>query len=250
MKSKRVLSFLLTLMLVLGITCGNLVNAAPTSGIEIVLDKNNATVGEIVTASINVNNINNFSGYHVNLKYDPAVLQPVNSKGEIYKETTTPEAGSILLNSDYGISSVAANKVNEGILNFSRAYLNLEAYREEANPEITGTIAVVKFKVLKEEVTSIGFENSPTLPNSVNGTLLFDWNGDRISSGYAVGQAQVLNISEKDSSYITMTFDKNTAEVGEIIKATLKVNKIDNMSGYHVNIKYDPTVLQAVNPSN
>ena len=248
MKVNRKLSFALTLMLVIYSLCGNLVYATPTSGIEIVLDKTIASVGEIVTASINVNNINNFSGYHINMKYDPKVLQPITSEGAPYTELTRPEAGTILNNSDFGINSIAANKVEEGILNFSRAYLNLETYREEANPENTGTVAVVKFKVIKEEVTSIKFEDSSTLPNAINGTYLFDWDGNRIVSGYSVGQAQTINFNKEDSSYITIDFDKNIAEVGEIITATLKVNKIDNFSGYQVNLKYDPSVLQAVNP--
>ena len=249
MKVNRVLSFLLTLTLVICSLCGNLVNAAPTSSIEIVLDKNKASVGEIVTASVNIKNISNFSGCHVNLKYDPNVLQPVTSKGVTYNESTTPEAGTILKNEDFGIISIAANIIEEGIINFSRCYSNLEAYKEDANAEKTGTVAVIRFKVLKEETTSIKFEDSPALANGINGTLLFDWDGKRIDSGYIVGQAQTLNINEKDSSYITMTFDKNKAEVGEIITATLKVNKISDLAGYQVNIKYDPEVLQAVNPA-
>ena len=44
-----------------------------------------------------------------------------------------------------------------------------------------------------------------------------------------------------------MELDKTSAEVGEIIKATLKVNNIDNFLGYQVNIKYDPNVLQPIN---
>ena len=249
MKVNRILSFLLTMMLVLCSLCGNLVNAAPTSGIEIVLDKSKASVGEIVTASINVNNINNFSGCHINLKYDPEILQPVTSNGVAYKNTTVPEAGTILKNIDFGINSIASNKIEEGILNFSRSYLNLNAYREEGDPESTGTVAVIRFKVLKEEESSIRFEESSTMPNSVNGTFLFNWYGERIYSGYTVGQAQTINYNEQDSSYITMSFDKNNAEVGEIITATLKVNKIAELAGYQVNIKYDPTVLQAVNPN-
>ncbi|MEN2775233.1 cohesin domain-containing protein [Acetivibrio clariflavus] len=248
MKVNRILSFLLTLMLVICSLCGNLVNAAPTSSIEIVLDKNKASVGEIVTASINIKNITDFSGCHVNLKYDPNVLQPVTSNGVAYKNSTTPESGTILKNTDYGINLVASNKVEEGILNFSRSYLNLKSYREDANPESTGTVAVIRFKVLKEETTSIKFEDSTSLPNGINGTLLFDWFGNRIDSGYTVGQAQTINLNEEDSSYITINFDKNSAEVGEIIKAVVKINNIKNFSGYQVNIKYDPEVLEAVNP--
>jgi hypothetical protein len=42
--------------------------------------------------------------------------------------------------------------------------------------------------------------------------------------------------------------DKNTAAKGEIIKVELTVKSIPNLVAYQVNIKYDPSVLQAVDP--
>jgi hypothetical protein len=249
MKANKKLSFLLTLMLVIYSLCGNLVNAAPTSSVEIVLDKTNASVGEIVTASINVNNVDYFSGLQVNLKYDPEVLQPVTSSGNAYTNSTMPEAGTIINNEEFNPHTVVGNIVDKGILNFGKFYLGLADYKAAASPEKSGTVAVIKFKVLKSEPTSISFQDTEALKNANNGTVLFDWNGDKITSAYNVGQAQLLNFDEKETSYIAMDFDKSTAEVGDIITATVKVNKIANFAGYQVNIKYDPTVLQAVNPN-
>nr|3BWZ_A Chain A, Cellulosomal scaffoldin adaptor protein B [Acetivibrio cellulolyticus] len=166
---------------------------APTSSIEIVLDKTTASVGEIVTASINIKNITNFSGCQLNMKYDPAVLQPVTSSGVAYTKSTMPGAGTIL-NSDFNLRQVADNDLEKGILNFSKAYVSLDDYRTAAAPEQTGTVAVVKFKVLKEETSSISFEDTTSVPNAIDGTVLFDWNGDRIQSGYSVIQPAVINL--------------------------------------------------------
>jgi len=87
------------------------------------------------------------------------------------------------------------------------------------------------------------------MPSSVLGTYLFDWNGDTIT-GYKVVNPGVIKISSSTvttpsptptttptstpkptnpvstDSYIKLELDKNTAAVGEIIKATVKVNNI------------------------
>lgn len=47
---------------------------------------------------------------------------------------------------------------------------------------------------------------------------------------------------------IQLVMDKNTAAKGEIIKVELTVKNIPNLAAYQANIKYDPSVLQAVNP--
>lgn len=252
--------------------------ATPTGGpvsdgqIELKLDKEQAKVGDIIKAAINISDINNFAGYQVNIKYDPAVLQAVNPvTGEPMSDKSMPADGTILVNTEYGIISAVANKTSEGILNFGKAYTYLDAYKLSNNPEKTGTLAVIGFKVLKAQDTYIGFENSITMPSSVLGTYLFDWNGDTIT-GYKVVNPGVIKISSSTvttpsptptttptstpkptnpvstDSYIKLELDKNTAAVGEIIKATVKVNNIKELAGYQINIKYDPNVLQPVNP--
>jgi len=45
---------------------------------------------------------------------------------------------------------------------------------------------------------------------------------------------------------ISLELDKTTASVGEIIKASLKINNIKNFAGYQVRLRYNPEVLQAV----
>ncbi|HOM01738.1 MAG TPA: cohesin domain-containing protein [Acetivibrio sp.] len=237
--------------------------------IELKLDKDQAKVGDIIKAAVNISDINNFAGFQVNIKYDPSVLQAVNPvTGEPMTDKTMPADGNVLVNTEYGVISAVANETSKGILNFGKAYTYLNAYKLSNNPEKTGTIAVIGFKVLKEQDTYIAFENSVTMPSSISGTYLFDWNANMIS-GYKVVNPGVIKISKSDvptpsstpsvtptptgpvstDSYIKLELDKNNAAVGDIIKATVKVNNIKNLAGYQINIKYDPNVLQPVNPN-
>jgi len=92
--------------------------ATPTGGpvsdgqIELKLDKEQAKVGDIIKAAINISDINNFAGYQVNIKYDPAVLQAVNPvTGEPMSDKSMPADGTILVNTEYGIISAVAIKL-------------------------------------------------------------------------------------------------------------------------------------------
>lgn len=222
-----------------------------TSFIELELDKNEAKVGDIIKASVNIENIDNFAGYQANIKYDPQVLQPVDlTTGRALGELQMPNDGTILINPEYGVISAVLNNLEEGILNFGKTYSYLKDYKLSNKPEKTGTIAQIGFKVLKEKDTFIAFEKSVTMPESISGASLYDWNGELIS-GYTVINPDIIKISGStptNDGYIAIEIDKNNAAVGEIINATLKINDIKNFAGYQVNIKYDPEVLQPINP--
>ena len=60
-------------------------------------------------------------------------------------------------------------------------------------PEESGTLAVITFKVLKEGPTTIKLENSPSMPVGYEGTMLFDWFGNRIPTTYKVIQPAKIN---------------------------------------------------------
>ncbi|HEX3047723.1 MAG TPA: cellulose binding domain-containing protein [Bacillota bacterium] len=49
---------------------------------------------------------------------------------------------------------------------------------------------------------------------------------------------------------LRLDLDKTALNVGDIIKCSVKINTISNFAGLQVNIKYDPTVLQAVDPNS
>lgn len=250
MRIRKAISILLAFALLLSSNLfTSIVFGAQTSSIELQLDKNVAKVGETIKATLSINNISNFAGYQVNLKYDPAVLQPIKSIGIQYTNTTIPESGTLLGNSDYGVLPQALHNVTSGILNFGKLYTNLENYRADGVPESSGSIAVIYFKVLQEKATSVVFSDTNSMPGAINGTSLFDWNGNKIVSGYTVVQPGLINSDNQNpiiDSNISLEFDKTSAEVGEIVNATVSVNNIENFAGYQINLKYDPAVLQPV----
>ncbi|MCX7746653.1 MAG: stalk domain-containing protein [Clostridia bacterium] len=52
-----------------------------------------------------------------------------------------------------------------------------------------------------------------------------------------------------ETGTVSIELDKSNANVGEIIKATVKVDKIPNLLSFQVNIAFDLSVLQAVDPN-
>jgi len=219
------------------------------SSIELQLDKTNAKVGEIITATLRINNIRNFAGYQVNLKYDPEVLQPITKSGTSYTNYTNPDKGTLLNNSEFGDFAQASNNLSEGILNFGRVYTRLEDYRASGEAESNGSVAVVCFKVLSEKPTSIVFEDTNRIPNAITGTVLFDWYGNRITSGYNVVQAGIINSDNQNpvnDSYISLVYEKTSAKVGETFRVYLYANNINALAGFELDLKYDPAVLQPI----
>ena len=126
----------------------------------------------------------------------------------------------------------------------------LDDYRSDGNPEETGVFGIIEFKAKKAGKTEIRFEDTETMPNGTTGTLLFDWDGNRIS-GYEVVQPEEIVITEEGgtSGKIEMELDKTTAKVGDIITVSLKVEDITHFAGYQVNIKYDPEMLEVIESS-
>ncbi|MCX7747527.1 MAG: S8 family serine peptidase, partial [Clostridia bacterium] len=167
------------------------VNDENLAKVKMELDKTTAAVGEVITATVKVENVSNFAGYQANIKYDPQVVQPVDDNLMPYASTTKPGNGNILLN--YSPISTAAHGLQNGILNFGKSYSALADYRLSGTPESSGILAVVKFKVLKNNRIDIRFEENSTMPQSISGVYVFDWNGNRIKIGYMVQQPPAAN---------------------------------------------------------
>ncbi|ABN54275.1 MAG TPA: Cell surface glycoprotein 2 [Hungateiclostridium thermocellum] len=254
MKKNNVLTIaamiaLLLTSLLTSITFGE--TSSIPSRISMELDKTKANIGDIIIATIRIDNINNFSGYQLNIKYDPSYLQAVNPlTGEPIKKRTMPAVnGTVLLKGDqYSITEVVENNVDEGILNFGKGYANLTEYRKSGKPETTGIIGKIGFKALKLGKTEIKFENTPVMPGAKEGTLLFDWDAETITE-YNVIQPKELAITLPDDAHIALELDKTKVKVGDVIVATVKAKNMTSMAGIQVNIKYDPEVLQAIDPA-
>jgi len=99
------------------------VNASGDSYITIEFDKTTVKLGDIITATVVISNIPKFSGYQVNIKFDPEVLQAVNPiTGEAYKNTTLPLAGELLNDSDFFAFPQVKHDLDNGVLNIVKHY--------------------------------------------------------------------------------------------------------------------------------
>jgi hypothetical protein len=156
MKKSRIIAVLMTVILIASSMFVYVSHADSSSYLTIEFDKLNAKVGEVIVASVKVNNISGFAGAQVNLKFDPNVLQPVNpNTGVAYKDSTRPTVGDVIINDDYTPLAMSSNRVADGILAFSRLYADLGSYKDSGEEESTGTLAIIGFKVLKEVSTNV-----------------------------------------------------------------------------------------------
>ncbi len=211
----------------------------PNKGtISLTLDRSSAAVGDIIKATVRVSNFDSIAGYQASIKYDPTVLQPVYSDGTAYDNSSVPEYGS-LLQKKYAPTDMGANDLKKGILSFGRAYMNLEAYKKSGVPEQSGTVAEIYFKVLKAVPANVIFYKSPSMPDAVEGTMIFDWDGNEIF-GYNVVQSRAVI----PDALVEMTFDKKSVKVGDMLKATISIDGINNLTGFQFNIRYDQNYIQ------
>ncbi|NLP14713.1 MAG: cell surface protein [Clostridium sp.] len=279
MKNTKLLSLLLTIAILITtcITFFTNITYAKTSKITMDIDKTNAGVGDIIVVSVKVENITGLATYQVNIKYDPEVLQAVDPVTKIaFGRKTFPDYGTVNVNNDYKPFRLAENDIDMGIINFSSSYMDIEGYRKNGVSEESGILGKIGFKVLKVEETSIRFEETERMPNSIEGTYLFDWNY-RTVTGYNVEQPALINrnvevtptptptptlkptstntaqptptpTKKPINGYIEMDLNETYVQIGDIITATIKIKNIENISAYQLNIKYDPRMLKAVDP--
>lgn len=160
--------------------------------IYLKVDKNQGEVGDVIKAEISINLAANFAGYQLNLKYDPEVLQAVNYEThEPFDKGTRPPGATILTNQEYLPMNLVDNDIADGVLNFGTTYTNYPDYKASGVAEKSGVLAVIGFKILKKETTVIGFENGEAMPTGKQGTMLFNWDGNRLSSYEVVGVQKI-----------------------------------------------------------
>jgi subtilisin family serine protease/alpha-tubulin suppressor-like RCC1 family protein len=158
---------------------------------SMVPDKSTANVGDFITVSIKADRVTNLAGYQVNLKYDPAVLMPVDFTDTPFDVSTYPMYGNMLVNPRYSPFPSAMNNLYSGILNFGTCYMNIDGYRANGVAESTGTLAIVRFKVLKANQIKIQFESTQSMPGSTQGAAFYDWHGNTLKCN--VNQTLVVN---------------------------------------------------------
>ncbi|MCX7747828.1 MAG: cohesin domain-containing protein [Clostridia bacterium] len=159
--------------------------STPVGYVTLSLDKEKASVGSIIKASMNISNIPQFGGTILFIKYDPTVVQPV----DIFNNNTpyangsgnTIEGGTILTNSYYNPVQYTTFKTQEGVINFIKMYNRMDLYRQTGVAETSGTLGVIGFKVLKPQPIIIKYSHPGT--NFNEGTSLSDWDYDAIPAG-------------------------------------------------------------------
>jgi hypothetical protein len=201
--NKRLKVFCL-ILLVVSIVCCNFLPVSATdvapSKVILSFDRSNAAVGEIITANIKVENISNFSGIQFHLKYDPTVLQAVDLvTGQPYPERIdsinfeNKLMGEILLNSSYYPLEAAVFNHSNGTIDAMKVYMYLASYRDGGIAETTGIVSKLGFKILQEVSTTVTLENCPILSNPIDGTMIANWYGEMVTSGYVVEQYGNIN---------------------------------------------------------
>ncbi len=195
-KRKIVLILLFSILTTMFFT--NTLYADNQPSISIEFDKTKASVGETIKAFVKINNIENFGGYQVCLRYNPEVLQAVDADtGTPLGDKTPPTKGDVLQNKDFSPVGLTTNVIKDGILNFGNLYMNMPGYKNSGKAETTGTLAIIGFKVLKDAATEVIFDDLNLNPGAVNGIMLFDWTGAQLTSGYTVVNAPKINTSSQ-----------------------------------------------------
>jgi hypothetical protein len=234
---------------------------------------------DIAKITIYIKNIANFSGYQANLIYDPHVLKPVYRDGSEYDIQSPVEAGSLLTN-QYSPIDFAKHDLQSGVLNFARAYMSINAYKASGVSEHSGSIAIIYFRMLKQEYTHITLANCNTMPEAISGTILTDWDGNQIFNYTASVSYTIMAYMPTHTpvpyptptptptntiapsvppiiippSYpppaalksLSMNGERVSNSTGDFYKVTLNVQNIANFAGYQVSLKYDPNVIMPV----
>ncbi|HHX18562.1 MAG TPA: cellulosome anchor protein [Clostridium sp.] len=182
--------FLIMLMLTVWIFTVTFANANSGPNVILEFDKTEAEVGEIVRATVKVNNIKNFAGYQVNISYNPDVVEVVNPYTGI--DSSVVVVGDLISNQEYGPLPIVSNDKEEGLIAIGRMYTYLNDYKESGQAKESGILFEIGFKILKKEMTAIEFTDE-RLPGNVGGTALFDWDGERITD-YVVRTPQEINL--------------------------------------------------------
>lgn len=200
--------------------------------VSIDIDNNVTLKDHIMTATVKVDKIANLAGYQVNLKYDPEVLMPLKDDLTPYTESTVPSGRDVLINSSYSPTEIATNDLEKGILNFSASYNYIDDYKLSGVPESSGSIAVIKFKVLKSNQISLKFAPTDIMKDCLDGIYLFDWDGN-LNNYYTAKNSRITNIifpsNEQD---ITISADDVNAFVTEEQYVTYNSEAMYYVDGY------------------
>ena len=209
MKSLRVkiALFLSTLLIIQFIMINeNNANAALNTGISYSVT-GNATVGNVISIAVNVSNVNDLYGGSIDFLYDPTLLQIQSiSKGNVFggKTTLTPLGEN--------------GQVNNGKASFA---ITLKGNTQGVNAT-SGTIAIIKAKVLKAGTVKLNTTNSNSaLSLSANTVRVKLSNSNANSLTYTYQNKSFTTTETTNTAKLTsFTTDKQS---GTTLGSTIKV---------------------------
>ncbi|TYQ16641.1 UNVERIFIED_CONTAM: Mg-chelatase subunit ChlD [Acetivibrio alkalicellulosi] len=220
--------------------------------INISLENHPTKKGDIITASININEISNLAGYQLNIKYDPKVLQPVDCiTKNPYEEDTIPSIGNVLSDTNHQYVSAAYHDLEEGRINFGRVVKSIDQFINNESIVKTGELAKISFEVLKLKDTKIEFindkDNKYWRANAYiekKGVQLFDSKGECIDTkGIKKVGTSISTVSA--SSFELAPIDKDelqalSLELEDIQEHTIEgYIETSNPQGFNVEVYND-----------
>jgi RHS repeat-associated protein len=208
---------------------------APTSYVQLDVDKTSAVIGDIIAADLKVKNAANLSGFQVSLNYDPSILQPVDDNMVPYEFNTIPSGRTVLNNTNYNINVHTSNWLSSGVIDYLCSYTDLNKYRTTGPSENTGSLGKIKFKVINAGSVNISLANSVNLPDGKDGVYIYDWNGNRIDGTMDVIQpfTQTSGMQTLLSTAFSAPLAAQTASASATdLKTTLTTATSCKISGY------------------
>ncbi len=221
MMYKKILSAILSLLIIFSSLTMSYINVnAVNSQFILEVDQTNIAIGDVIEVSLRVKDMLKFAGYQANIKYDPAVLQPIYSDDTPFDNNSAPEIGDLLIKR-YSPTDMAANDLAKGALTFGRTYMNLAGYKNSGSPELSsGTVAYIYFKVLKSTNTKIELQDTASLTNAVSGTMAFDWDGLQVRDYTVVGTVELFGQAQQHSPTPTIGATPTSGDATPTKRAT------------------------------
>lgn len=201
----------------------NTVFAATTPSVSYTIT-GEAKVGNIITIPVNVANVTNLYGRSIDFVYDSNLIAVQSiTKGNIFgsNEVLTPIGSN--------------GKIENGQASFA---ISMKGNKPGIN-STSGTIAIIKAKVLKEGTVKLNTTNTNTPTLTLNRNTirvkLSNSNGNNIGYNFTN-----KNISLKSNASLNIQIDKPTSNLGDSITFTASSNLGDDAQ-YRFYIYIDNT---------
>lgn len=201
----------------------NTVFAATTPSVSYTIT-GEAKVGNIITIPVNVANVTNLYGRSIDFVYDSNLIAVQSiTKGNIFgsNEVLTPIGSN--------------GKIENGQASFA---ISMKGNKPGIN-STSGTIAIIKAKVLKEGTVKLNTTNTNTPTLTLNRNTirvkLSNSNGNNIGYNFTN-----KNISLKSNASLNIQIDKPTSNLGDSITFTASFN-LGNDAQYRFYIYIDNT---------